>query len=121
MKSRKFDSVYNVLSNQYINATTSFHRHLAFLIRSFFAHGYIPENLLVCSLYPLIKDNFGDSTKSSNYRAIAGGCLLLKLVDLIVIMLESEKLSSDELQFAYEEKSSTIMCSLSLTTGGVLQ
>ena len=31
-------------------------------------------------------------------------------------MLESEKLSSDELQYAYKEKSSTVMCSWSVTT-----
>ena len=49
-------------------------------------------------------------------KTLWGGCLLLKVIDLIIIMLESEKLSSDELQFAYKERSSTTMCSWSVST-----
>ena len=50
---------------------------------------------------PLVKDNLGDMTSSDNYRAIAGSCLLLKLLDQVMISMESDKLSFSELQFAY--------------------
>ena len=63
-----------------------------------------------------MKDNLGDITLSSNYRAIAGGCLLLKLIDLVILTLEGEKLSFDEMQFAYQAKASTTMCSWTVTS-----
>ena len=57
----------------------------------------------------------GDITSSDNYRAIAGGCLLLKLLDTIILLLEGEKLCCDELQFGYQAKSSTTMCTWTVT------
>ena len=88
---------------------------LTHLIRLYFSHGFIPHIVLLCTLVPLVKDNFGDITSSSNYRAIAGGCLLLKLIDNVVLLLEGDKLKFDCLQFAYQEKSSTTMCSWTVT------
>ena len=65
----------------------------------------------MCTLVPLRKDNLGDITSSDNYRAIAGGSLLLKLLDTVILMLEGEKLGCDELQFGYQADTSTSMCS----------
>ena len=62
-----------------------------------------------------MKDNLGNITSSDNYRAIAGGCLLLKLIDLVVLMLESDKLNFDAMQFAYQPKASTSMCTWTFT------
>ena len=50
---------------------------------------------------PLVKDTLGDITKSGNYRAIAGGCLFPKILDLVILNVEGHKLSTDPLQFAY--------------------
>ena len=44
---------------------------------------------------PLVNDNLGDITASSNYRAIAGGSLLLKLLDIVALQLEGDKLTFD--------------------------
>ena len=85
--------------------------HLTNLLRLFVSHGTVPHFLLLCTLLPLVKDNLGDTTASDNYRAIAGGCLLLKLIDLVILMLEGDKLEFDKLQFAYQAKCSTFMCS----------
>ena len=82
----------------------------------FIVHGFIPNFTLLCSLLPLVKDNLDDVTSSDNYRAIAGGCLLLKLLDIVIILLESEKLTYDEIQFAYQTKASTTMCSWTATS-----
>ena len=51
-----------------------------------------------------------DITSSDNYRAIAIGSLLLKWLDWLILILESDKLSTDELQFGFKAKSSTSMC-----------
>ena len=57
------------------------------------------------------KNTFEDHCKSSNYRATAGGCLLLKLIDQVIISIEQEKMGFDELQYAYQLNTSTTMCS----------
>ena len=67
--------------------------------------------ILLCTLLPLVKDNLGDLTQSDNYRAIAAGCQILKLLDIVILILEGEKLGCDQLQFGFQPKASTTMCS----------
>ena len=81
-----------------------------------FPHGYIPQLLLLCTLIPLVKDSKGDITSSKNYRDITGGCLILKLIDLVIILLEGDKLSYDSLHFAYQAISSASMCTWTVNT-----
>ena len=63
-----------------------------------------------------MKDNLGDIANSNNYRAIAGGCLLLNILDLVILLLESDKLRFSELQFAYQESTSTTVCSWAVSS-----
>ena len=79
-------------------------------------HGQVPYFILVCTLLPLVKDNLADITSSDNYRAIASGSLILKLLDIVVLMLEGDKLGCDQLQFGFQAKASTSMCTLTATT-----
>ena len=62
------------------------------------------------------KDNLGDITCSNNYRAIAGGSILLKLLDIVLLHQEGHKLSFSELQFAYQASSSTTICSWAVSS-----
>ena len=71
----------------------------------------IDRFLLLCTLVPIGKDNFGDLAFSDNYRAIAIGSHIMKLFDWVMLILESDKLTTDELQFGYEKMSSSVMCS----------
>ena len=82
----------------------------------FLTHGHVPEPVLVCTLLPLVKDNLGDITLSDNYRAIAAGYQVLKLVDVVILILEGEKLGCDPLQFGFQPKASTTMCSWLVTS-----
>ena len=116
MKAKKADAIFDVSSDFYINCPDELLPHLANLVRIFLCHGSIPRVILLCTLLPLVKDKLGDITVSENYRAIASGCLLLKLIDLIVLNLEGEKLGFDEMQFAYQAKSSTTMCTWTVTS-----
>ena len=70
LKSNKSDSVFDVTSDFYLNSPPELIPHLTNLIRLFLAHGYVPQIVLLCTLLPLVKDGFGDITKSDNYRAI---------------------------------------------------
>ena len=97
MKSCKRDSLFDTVSDCFINGPPELVKHLTSLIKLYLVHGFVPSAILVCTLSPLIKDNFGDLVSSDNYRATAGGCLLLKLLDLVILLLEGEKLSFSEL------------------------
>ena len=85
------------------------------ILRQSLLHGAIPHIVLLCTLTPLLKNSLGDITKSDNYRAIAGGCLLLKVLDLVVLDMESSKLDTDALQFAYKANTGTSMCTWTVT------
>ena len=115
MKPKKSDAVFDMVSDFYINGPEELVSHLTALIKMFLIHGCVPNFVLMCSLVPLVKDNLGDITSSENYRAIAGGCLLLKLLDTIVLLLEGCKLGCDELQFGYQAEASTSMCTWAVT------
>ena len=114
MKPSKKDSNFDVSSDMYRNSPDIFYSHLATILRQSLIHGFLPNTVLLCTLMPLVKDNFGDITKSENYRAIAGGCLILKVLDLVVLKIEGSKLSTDALQFAYKSNTGTATCSWSV-------
>ena len=84
--------------------------HLTNLLKLYVSHGLVPYILLLCTLLPLVKDNLGDITSSDNYRAIASGSLVLKLLDIVILLLEGDKLGCDVMQFGFQAKSSTTMC-----------
>ena len=116
LKPKKSDAVFNMTSDFYLHSSPELVSKLTDLMKLYFSHGYIPHIVLLCQIVPLLKDNLGDISSSSNYRGIAGGCLLLKLIDLVIIILESDKLNYDCMQFAYQQKSSTTMCSWTVKT-----
>ena len=82
MKTNKHDENFTIASDCFINGPPELVTHLTNLIRLFLSHGMVPNFVLLCTLMPLVKDNLADITSSWNYRAIAGGCLLLNLFDL---------------------------------------
>ena len=65
---------------------------------------------MVSTIIPLIKDKLGDITSSNNYRSIALSSLLLKIYDWIMLLLFEKQLHTDELQFGFQEETSTNMC-----------
>ena len=67
-------------------------------------HGHVTIYLLLATLVPIIKNK-----TSNNYRSIAISSLVLKILDWIILTLFGQKVGLDELQFAYQQESST-MC-----------
>ena len=116
LKSGKGDSMFNIQSDCLSNGPPALTMHLTNLLKTFIVHGTIPYFVLICTLLPLVKDNLADITSSDNYRAIASGSLLLKLLDMIILILEGDKLACDRLQFGFQAGSSTTMCTWTATT-----
>ena len=109
MKGNKGDALFDIQSDCIINGPPELLTHLTILVKSFIMHGSVPFFILLCTILPLVKDNLGDITSSENYRAIASGSLLLKLLDIVILLLEGDKLVCDQLQFGSQPKSGTVM------------
>ena len=116
LKYNKRDAVFDTVSDCYINGGSELVSHLTTMVRMYLTHGSVPHFILLCTLLPLVKDKLGDITSSDNYRAIAGGCLMLKLLDIVILLLEGDKLTFSELQFAYQANVSTTVCSWAVTS-----
>ena len=116
MKKSKNDALFNFQSDCLINGPEELVIHLTNMLKACVIHGSVPYFILVCTLLPLVKDNLADITSSDNYRAIASGSLILKLLDIIILMLEGSKLNCDQLQFGFQAGSSTSMCTWTATT-----
>ena len=110
LKPSKNDPLFVLSSECLKNAPDDLFHHLAKIIRSFIYHGHVSSFLLISSMIPLIKDKFGDRTSSKNYRSIAIGSLICKLIDIIIIDLYGDVFQTDELQFGFQSESSTSMC-----------
>ena len=116
MKAGKNDAIYDIQSDCLTNGPPELMNHLTNILKTFTIHGAIPDFILVCTLLPLVKNNLADLTSSDNYRAIASGSMLVKLLDIVILLLEGDKLTVDQLQFGFQTGSSTTMCTWTATT-----
>ena len=110
LENGKSDPVHKFSSDCLKNAPDSFFDKLSFVIRSFLVHGHVTIYLLLATLVPIVKNKLASINTSKNFRSIAISSLILKIIDWIIISLFGRKLGLDELQFAYQEGSSTTMC-----------
>ena len=110
IKPGKSDPVYDFSSDCLKSAPVELFSHLSSIIKSFLIHGHVSTVLLLSTLVPIIKDKFGNVCSSKNYRSIAISSLFLKIFDWVVILLYGDCLNLHDLQFAYQAKCSTNMC-----------
>ena len=111
INSNKSDNNFDFKSDAFIKAKDIVTKHITLLLQSCLIHGFVPNTLLSCSLKPIIKDKLGDKSSSSNYRAIGISALILKIFDWVILILFGDKLKPSELQFGFQRKNSTTMCS----------
>ena len=74
-------------------------------------HGYAPTSFLHAAVIPIPKNVKLNMSSTCNYRAIALSSIFSKILDKIIMSLQSEYLMTSELQFGFREHSSNIMCS----------
>ena len=65
---------------------------------------------MLSTIIPLVKDKLGDICSNSNYRSIAISSLIFKILDWVILLLHNDHLETDELQFGFQEKTSTSIC-----------
>ena len=83
---------------------------LTCLFNSMLVHGNAPNNMLVGTMTPIIKNNRESHNKSSNYRTLTIGTSLSKVFDLLIIKKQNKVFNTSELQFGFKNNSSTTLC-----------
>ena len=80
------------------------------LFNSMLVHGIAPDNMLIGTMTPIIKDSRESHKNSTNYRTLTIGTILSKVFDILVIKNQSNVFNASEMQFGFKTGSSTTMC-----------
>ena len=97
-------------SNHFIYGSDRLLVVISLLFNSMLIHGIAPDDLLLGTMIPLIKNSRESKQNSDNYRALTIGTSLSKLLDIVILNRQADVLETSELQFGFKEKSSTTMC-----------
>ena len=101
-------------TNHLIHGTDRLYIIVSMLFNCMLSHGMAPDELLVGTMIPLIKDSRGRKNCSDNYRALTIGTGLSKLLDIVIRNRQTNALKTSDLQFGFKEKSSTTMCTFAV-------
>jgi len=78
-------------------------------------HSFVPDDLRLSTIVPIPKEKNANPTDSGNYRGITLGSLLGKVLFLICLLDQySDLLVTSQLQFGFEARRSTNMCTMIL-------
>ena len=72
-----------------------------------YSHCFFPHKLLKGDINPTIKDSKGNTTLSSNYRPVMQSSCILKLFELHILEILSDKLHFSSRQFGFKSQTST--------------
>ena len=81
---------------------------LSVFMNGSYSHCYVVEDLLSGDINPTIKDTKGNVTESSNYRPVIQSSNLLKLFEIHMLDILTEKVSFCTRQFGFRKNTSTI-------------
>ncbi len=116
LKANKSDGDVGLMSNHIMISSEYFQSHLGMMITSVLTHGYQPKIVLLAIIASITKDKRCNICDGANYRGITICTSLSKLLDIILIRRYKDKLYTSDMQFAFKEKHSTVICSLFITT-----
>ena len=80
---------------------------LAKLLSSFLIHGYIPEEILLGTINPILKDRFGCLGDSGNYRPVMSSSVFLKILEYCILFQIKPFVKLNDRQHGYRERYST--------------
>ena len=107
LKSGKHEGLNNLYSDHLKKGTL----YLALIFSALITHCALPEDMLMSTLIPLIKNKRKSASCGDNYRAIALSSVLGKLLYNVMLNKFSNILCSSDLQFGFKQNHSTVSCS----------
>ena len=99
------DEINYLYSDNFKHGTGNFFHCISVVINCMLCHGCTRQLFWHAALIPIPKNAKVNLSRTCNYRV-----LFSKIFDKIIMSLQSEYLMTCELQFAFKEHSSTIMC-----------
>ena len=75
---------------------------ISLLFNCMLSHGMAPDELLLGTMIPLIKDSRGKKQCSDNYRALTIGTGLSKLLDIVIKNQQTDRLKTSDLKFGFK-------------------
>ena len=114
LKRAKADVREGMTSDCFIHACDELFIHISMLINVMIVHSYAPEPFLCATVIPIPKNVRKSKNNSTNYRSIAIGNIIGKILDKIVLVKHANILNTSELQFGFKSKHSTVQCTFVL-------
>lgn len=112
LKMNKSDGDRGLMSNHLQMSSEKFRNLLAKLITAILTHGYQPKSVLLGTIASIPKDSKGNICTDKNYRGITLCSSISKLIDVLIILRYKDLLQTSDMQYAYKENHSTVMCNL---------
>ena len=109
------DSVFNlnvgmgwdrIHSNHLKYSGPVFRNFLCKLFNKFLSHQFVPRQMLGGQIRPILKNNCGSKTDSSNYRPVMNSSSLLKIFEYCLKPFLSKHLNLDSRQFGFRNNTS---------------
>ena len=110
LKKHKTDGDTGHNSNHLIHGTNLLNVYLAKLLTLLLSHGYVPEQMRLSTIIPIVKNNQASLKSSNNHRGIALSSIISKAMDIIILKSQQKELATSNLQFGFTEKTSTTHC-----------
>lgn len=107
LKVGKSDGNLGLYSDHFIRGTNLLYTYISFLFNAMLKHGYTPDSMCIGTIIPIIKNKRKSTNDSDNFRGICLQSSLCKLLDIIILDKESEKLKTSEIQIGFKENMST--------------
>ena len=108
MKSNKSADDDDISAEHLHNAPLSVLTRIASLFNAMLNHSFVPKQFRLGFMVPIIKDQSGNHSDSSNYRGITISPIVSKLFEHCLKNVFFESLSSSQHQFGFKKNSSTV-------------
>ena len=105
----KSDGQTGLFSDHIVHGPHRLYSCLTSLFNAMIIHGMSPKDMLKSVMLPIVKNKKVQRNRSDNFRAVCLQSVLCKLLDLIVLNREEQKLITSELQFGFKSKHSTAL------------
>ena len=114
LKKNKSDGNHKHFSNNIIHAPHKSFVFVSLLFNSMLTHAVLPDEMLLGTISPIVKNRRKSVNESSNYRAITLSSILGKLFDIIILNQNRHILKSLDQPFGFKPKHSTNGCTFIL-------
>jgi len=114
LKARRRRPQTGLTTDRFRFACSDLYVHILLLFSALLAHGFAPDECGLNTVISIRKGRKGVLTESSGYRGIALSSVFGKVLDLIILNRYVDFLITSNLQFGFNAKRSTNMCTMVL-------